>query len=54
MVGISSQVSNALSGALLILVVIGRSASLNRSLLRSVFQRYRLRWSASPASHNSH
>ncbi|WP_159281070.1 autoinducer 2 ABC transporter permease LsrD [Rahnella variigena] len=46
MVGVSSQVSSALSGALLILVVIGRSASLNRGLIRSVFQRYRQRWSA--------
>ncbi|MEM6049518.1 autoinducer 2 ABC transporter permease LsrD [Erwinia sp. P7711] len=50
MIGISSQVSSALSGALLILVVIGRSASLNRGLLRSVFQRYYRRWSASSAS----
>jgi AI-2 transport system permease protein len=50
MVGISSQVSSALSGALLILVVIGRSASLNRGLLRSVFQRYYRRWSAPSAS----
>lgn len=47
MAGISSQVSSALSGALLILVVIGRSVSLNRNALRSVFRRYRLRWSAS-------
>lgn len=46
MVGVSSQVSSALSGALLILVVIGRSASLNRGLIRSVFQRYRRRGSA--------
>nr|WP_279630035.1 autoinducer 2 ABC transporter permease LsrD [Rahnella woolbedingensis] len=46
MVGVSSQISSALSGALLILVVIGRSASLNRGLIRSVFQRYRQRWSA--------
>ncbi|QLK60974.1 autoinducer 2 ABC transporter permease LsrD [Enterobacteriaceae bacterium Kacie_13] len=50
MVGVSSQVSSALSGALLILVVIGRSASLNRGLIRSVFQRYRQRWSASSPS----
>lgn len=46
MVGVSSQVSSALSGALLILVVIGRSASLNRGLIRSVFQLYRRRGSA--------
>lgn len=50
MIGISSQVSSAFSGALLILVVIGRSASLNRGLLRSVFQRYYRRWSAPSAS----
>ncbi|TDS87057.1 autoinducer 2 ABC transporter membrane protein [Rahnella sp. BIGb0236] len=50
MVGVSSQVSSALSGALLILVVIGRSASLNRGLIRSVFQRYRQRGSASSPS----
>ncbi|WP_336369487.1 autoinducer 2 ABC transporter permease LsrD [Rahnella perminowiae] len=50
MVGVSSQVSSALSGALLILVVIGRSASLNRDLIRSVFQRYRQRGSASSSS----
>lgn len=50
MVGVSSQVSSALSGALLILVVIGRSASLNRGLIRSVFQRYRQRWSAPSSS----
>ena len=50
MVGVSSQVSSALSGALLIVVVIGRSASLNRGLIRSVFQRYRQRWSASSPS----
>lgn len=50
MVGVSSQVSSALSGALLILVVIGRSASLNRGLIRSVFQRYRQRRSASSPS----
>ncbi|MFD3247586.1 autoinducer 2 ABC transporter permease LsrD [Rahnella aquatilis] len=50
MVGVSSQVSSALSGALLILVVIGRSASLNRGLIRSVFQRYRQRGSASSSS----
>ncbi|MBU9821971.1 autoinducer 2 import system permease LsrD [Rahnella sp. BCC 1045] len=50
MIGVSSQVSSALSGALLILVVIGRSASLNRGLIRSVFQRYRQRGSASSPS----
>jgi len=49
MIGIASQTSSALAGALLILVVIGRSASLNRGLIRTVFLRYRARW-ATPSS----
>ncbi|WP_110876713.1 autoinducer 2 ABC transporter permease LsrD [Franconibacter helveticus] len=40
MVGIASQVSSALSGALLIVVVIGRSASLHRETLRAAWSRW--------------
>lgn len=40
MVGIASQVSSALSGALLIVVVIGRSASLHRETLRAAWRRW--------------
>lgn len=40
MVGIPNQVSSALSGALLIVVVIGRSASLHRETLRAAWRRW--------------
>jgi len=41
MVGIPSQVSSALSGALLIVVVIGRSVSLHREIIRAAWRRLR-------------
>lgn len=43
MVGIPNQVSSALSGALLIVVVIGRSVSLHRETLRAVWRRVQIR-----------
>jgi len=39
MVGVASQVSSALSGALLILVVLGRSASLHREVVKRFLAR---------------
>lgn len=41
MVGIPNQVSSALSGALLIVVVIGRSVSLHREMIRAAWRRLR-------------
>ncbi|MCS3431391.1 autoinducer 2 ABC transporter permease LsrD [Klebsiella sp. BIGb0407] len=41
MVGIPNQVSSALSGALLIVVVIGRSVSLHREMIRTAWRRLR-------------
>ncbi|WP_435948332.1 autoinducer 2 ABC transporter permease LsrD [Dryocola sp. BD586] len=41
MVGVPNQVSSALSGALLILVVIGRSVSLHRDYLQAAWRRLR-------------
>lgn len=41
MVGIPNQVSSALSGALLIVVVIGRSVSLHREIIRAAWRRLR-------------
>ncbi|BET41147.1 MULTISPECIES: autoinducer 2 ABC transporter permease LsrD [Atlantibacter] len=43
MVGIPNQVSSALSGALLIVVVIGRSVSLHRETLRAAWRRVQIR-----------
>ena len=37
MVGIPNQVSSALSGALLVVVVMGRSLSLHREWVRNIF-----------------
>ena len=39
MVGIPNQVSSALSGALLVVVVMGRSLSLHREWVRSLFRK---------------
>ncbi|MCZ4060659.1 autoinducer 2 import system permease LsrD [Pantoea sp. LMR881] len=50
MVGVSSQVSSALSGALLILAVIGRSWSLNPGIVRQLCWRLRARITRHPAS----
>jgi predicted ABC-type sugar transport system permease subunit len=41
MVGIPNQVSSALSGALLVVVVMGRSLSLHREWVRSLFKTIR-------------
>jgi len=41
MVGVPNQVSSALSGALLIVVVIGRSVSLHREMIRAAYRRLR-------------
>jgi len=41
MVGVPNQVSSALSGALLIVVVIGRSVSLHREVIRAAYRRLR-------------
>ena len=43
MAGIPNQVSSALSGALLIVVVIGRSVSLHRETLRAAWRRVQIR-----------
>ncbi|KGT90877.1 autoinducer 2 ABC transporter permease LsrD [Enterobacter cancerogenus] len=51
MVGVSSQVSNALSGALLIFAVIGRSWSLNPGIVRQMWRRIRARMAHRPASY---
>ena len=40
MIGVASQVSSALSGALLILVVLGRSASLHREMVKGFLARW--------------
>lgn len=50
MVGIPNQVSSALSGALLIVVVIGRSVSLHRETLRATWRRVQIRRNASKQS----
>ncbi|ADU70005.1 autoinducer 2 ABC transporter permease LsrD [Pantoea sp. At-9b] len=51
MVGVSSQVSSALSGALLILAVIGRSWSLNPGIVRQLSRRLRARFTRERASY---
>lgn len=43
MIGTPNQISSALSGALLILVVVGRSISLHRHLIYEWLQRRRSR-----------
>lgn len=51
MVGVSSQVSSALAGALLIVAVIGRSWSLNPGITRQLARRLRARWGRQPSSY---